>query len=106
MYKNWLYFTAPDAQLICLDARNGEVRWKTELADPKLGYFSTMAPLVVRDHVIVGVSGDVTDIPGYVEAIDPATGKIQWRFDTEPKPGEPGSRPGPRIATPFTTAAA
>src|SRR5204863_1047743 len=76
MYKGWLYFTAPDAQLICLDARNGEVRWKTELADPKLGYFATMAPLVVKDHVIVGVSGDVTDLPGILESIDPATGKL------------------------------
>ena len=96
MYKDRLYFTAPDGQLICLDARNGEMKWKTELADPKLGYFSTMAPLVVRDHVIVGVSGDVTDIPGFLEAIDPMTGKIQWRFYTEPKPGEPGSETWPK----------
>jgi alcohol dehydrogenase (cytochrome c) len=96
MYKGWLYFTTPDAQLICLDARNGEVRWKIELADPKLGYFATMAPLVVRDHVIVGVSGDVTDIPGYLEALDPATGRLQWRFYTEPKPGEPGSETWPK----------
>ena len=48
MYKNWLYFTTPDAQLVCLDAKDGRVRWIVELADPKLGYFSTMAPLVVR----------------------------------------------------------
>src|SRR5271155_3609151 len=54
MYKNWLYFTTPDAHLICLDAKDGSARWDIELADPKLEYFSTMAPLVVRDHVIVG----------------------------------------------------
>jgi acido-empty-quinoprotein group A len=96
MYNDKLYFTAADAQLICLDARNGEVLWKTELADPKLGYFATMAPLVVRDHLIAGVSGDVTDIPGFVESLDPATGKIQWRFYTQPKPGEPGSETWPK----------
>jgi acido-empty-quinoprotein group A len=96
MYKDKLYFTAPDAQLICLDARNGETRWKIELADPKLGYFSTMAPLVVGNHVLAGVSGDVTDIPGFLLAIDPDTGKVQWRWNTEPKPGEPGSETWPK----------
>lgn len=96
MYNNWLFFTAPDAQLICLDAKDGSVRWITELADPKLGYFSTMAPLVIRDHVIVGVSGDVTDIRGFLESVDPASGKIQWRWYTEPDPGEPGSETWPK----------
>ncbi len=96
MYKNWLYFTTPDAHLICLDARDGTVRWDIELADPKLEYFSTMAPLVVRDHVIVGVSGDVTDIPGFLESLDPETGKIQWRWKTEPEPGQPGSETWPK----------
>jgi acido-empty-quinoprotein group A len=96
MYKNWLYFTTPDAHLICLDAKDGTVRWDMELADPKLEYFSTMAPLVVHDHVIVGVSGDVTDVPGFLESIDPETGKIQWRWNTEPDPGQPGSETWPK----------
>jgi acido-empty-quinoprotein group A len=96
MYKNWLYFTTPDAHLVCLDAKDGTLRWIVELADPKLEYFSTMAPLVVRDHVIVGVSGDVTDVRGFLESIDPETGKIQWRWYTEPDPGQPGSETWPK----------
>jgi acido-empty-quinoprotein group A len=96
MYRDWLYFTTPDAQLVSLNAHDGSVRWTIELADPKLGYFSTMAPLVVRDHVIVGVSGDVTDIPGYLDSIDPETGKLQWRWYVEPAPGEPGSETWPK----------
>jgi len=96
MYKNWLYFTTPDAHLVCLDAKDGSVRWIIELADPKLGYFSTMAPLVIRDHVIVGVSGDVTDIRGFLESLDPETGTIQWRWYTEPDPGQPGSETWPK----------
>ncbi len=96
MYKNWLYFTTPDAHLVCLDAKDGTMRWIVELADPKLEYFSTMAPLVVHDHVIVGVSGDVTDVPGFLESIDPDTGKIQWRWNTEPEPGQPGSETWPK----------
>jgi acido-empty-quinoprotein group A len=96
MYKNWLYFTTPDAHLVCLDSKDGSVRWIVELADAKLGYFATMAPLVVRDHVIVGVSGDVTDLRGFLESMDPETGAIQWRWYTEPEPGEPGSETWPK----------
>lgn len=96
MYKNWLYFTTPDAHLVCLDAKDGSVRWIVDLADPKLAYFSTMAPLVIRNHVIVGVSGDVTDVRGYLESLDPETGAIQWRWYTTPDPGQPGSETWPK----------
>ena len=40
-----------------------------------------MAPLVVRDHVIVGVSGDFDNLPGFLRSIDPETGKTQWQWD-------------------------
>ncbi len=96
MYKNWLYFTTPDAHLVCLDAKDGKVRWDVELADVKLGYFSTMAPLVIRNHVIAGVSGDVTDVRGYLKSIDPETGETQWTWYTDPDPGQPGSETWPR----------
>lgn len=96
MYGDWLYFTTPDSHLVSLDAKDGSVRWIIELADPKLGYFSTMAPLVIRDHVIVGVSGDVTDVPGFLESIDPKTGTVQWKWFTEPQPGEAGSETWPK----------
>src|SRR5271170_6641908 len=52
MYKGWLYFTTPDAHLVCLNAKDGTRRWDKVIADVKVGYWSTMAPLVVRDHVI------------------------------------------------------
>jgi alcohol dehydrogenase (cytochrome c) len=96
MYKNWVYFTTPDAHLICLDAKDGAVHWDIELADAKLGYFATMAPLVIRDHVIVGVSGDSTDIRGILTSVDPETGAVQWHWYTEPDPGQPGSETWPK----------
>ncbi|MGA2094704.1 MAG: acido-empty-quinoprotein group A [Candidatus Acidiferrum sp.] len=96
MHGDSLYFTTPDAHLVCLSAKDGTVRWDVELADSKLDYFATMAPIIVRDHVIVGVSGDVTDLPGFLESRDPETGAIQWRWNTEPKPGEPGSETWPK----------
>src|SRR5499427_608480 len=96
MYKDYLFFETPDAHLISLNAKDGTVRWDVQLADSKLGYFATMAPLVIRDHVIAGVSGDVTDIPGFLVSIDPETGAVQWRWNTQPKPGEPGSESWPK----------
>jgi acido-empty-quinoprotein group A len=96
MYGNWLYFATPDGYLLSLNAKDGTLRWKVELADVKLGYFATVAPLVIGNHVIVGVSGDVTDVPGFLESVDPETGQLQWRWFTQPKKGEPGSDTWPK----------
>src|SRR5881396_3299130 len=52
-----VYLTTPDAHLLALDAKDGKVKWNVQIADAKKGYWSTNAPLVVRNHVIVGVSG-------------------------------------------------
>lgn len=95
MYKDRLFFETPDAHLLCLDAKSGEVQWNTELADVKLGYWATMAPLVVGDHVLAGVSGDFNDLHGFVDSVDPDTGKLQWRWNSLPKPGQLGSNTWP-----------
>jgi alcohol dehydrogenase (cytochrome c) len=96
MYKDTLFFTTPDCHLIVLNAKDGSMKQDITLADGKLGYFATMSPLIIRNHVIVGVSGDVTDIPGFLESIDPDTGRVQWRWNTEPAPGQPGSETWPQ----------
>jgi alcohol dehydrogenase (cytochrome c) len=54
------------------------------------GYSMTLAPLVVKDKVIVGVGGGEYGIRGFVAAYDAATGKEAWRFYTVPGPGEKG----------------
>ena len=95
MYGDWLYFESPDNYLISLNAKNGKERWRVQIADVKLEYFSTMAPLVIRNHIIVGVGGDSLDNPGYLESRDPETGALQWRWNSEPQPGEPGSETWP-----------
>ncbi len=95
MYGNWLYFLAPDGWFICLNAKDGKERWKMEVADSRMQYFTTMAPLVVGNHIIVGVGGDAMDVPGYLEARDPETGDLQWRWNSEPRAGEPGAETWP-----------
>ena len=95
MYGNWLYFLTPDNYFVSLDASTGKERWHKEIANVKREYFSTAAPIVIRNHVIVGVGGDSLDVPGYLESRDPETGELQWRWYTTPKPGEPGSETWP-----------
>ena len=85
MWKDRLYMTTPDDHLLCLDARGGKILWDIQIDDPALKAFGGMAPLVVRDHIIVGTSGDTADLPGFLLSVDPMTGKIQWRWDTMPK---------------------
>ncbi|HWE87242.1 MAG TPA: acido-empty-quinoprotein group A [Terracidiphilus sp.] len=94
MYKGWLYFTTPDAHLISLDAKDGRVRWDKIVADANRGYWTTMAPLVVKDHVIVGVSGDSDNLPGYLRALNPETGETQWQWDATPPTGTPNAPTG------------
>ncbi|HTX75408.1 MAG TPA: acido-empty-quinoprotein group A [Terracidiphilus sp.] len=94
MYKGWLYFTTPDAHLISLDARDGQVRWDKIIADAKRGYWSTMAPLVVKNHVIVGVGGDSDNLPGLLRSFDPETGETQWEWDATPPTGTPNATTG------------
>jgi len=94
VYKDFVYLTTPDAHLVALDARNGSVRWTVEIADSKRGYWSTNAPLVVRNHLIVGVSGDFDNLPGILRSFDPETGKPQWTFYSTPPVGTPNSESG------------
>ncbi|MGH9624464.1 MAG: acido-empty-quinoprotein group A, partial [Bryobacteraceae bacterium] len=92
MYGNWLFFETPDNYVVSVEARTGKERWHRKIADVREEYFSTAAPVVVGDHVMVGTGGDSLDVPGFLEARDPETGKIQWRWWTEPlKKGDPGS---------------
>ena len=95
IYHDWLFFETPDDHLISLEKNTGKFRWAVQIADLALEYFSTPAPLVINNHILVGVGGDSLDVPGYLEARDPETGAVQWRFNTEPKPGEPGSETWP-----------
>ncbi len=80
-----------DAHLIALDRRTGTVAWDATFGDYKTGYSSTIAPLAVKDKVIVGVAGGEYGIRGYIEAYEAQTGKRVWRFYTIPGPGEPGN---------------
>ncbi|MGH9665683.1 MAG: acido-empty-quinoprotein group A, partial [Bryobacteraceae bacterium] len=95
IYDNWLYFETPDCNLVSLNLKDGSERWHRSICDLDQMYYASVAPVVVGNHILVGVSGDDLDIPGYLQSRDPETGDLQWQWNVEPKPGEPGSETWP-----------
>ena len=79
-----------DAHLVAVDRINGELLWDVEVGDVNLAYSVTMAPLAVKDKIIVGVGGGEFGIRGYVAAYYAETGELAWKTYTIPAPGEPG----------------
>ena len=109
VFWQYRYTVSPDTRVCCgsnnrgiailgdtlytgtLDATTGHPLWNVTVADPKLGYSITMAPLIVKDKVLLGVGGGEYGIRGFVAAFDARTGKEVWRFYTVPGPGEAGN---------------
>jgi alcohol dehydrogenase (cytochrome c) len=79
-----------DAHVIALDTKTGNVIWDVVAAEYQKGYSFTVAPLAVKDLVVIGVSGGEYGVRGFIDAYDAATGARKWRFYTVPGPGEPG----------------
>ncbi|MCE2540377.1 MAG: acido-empty-quinoprotein group A [Acidobacteria bacterium] len=92
IWRDSLFFETVDNYLVSLDLRTGEERWHTEIASFEEQYFSTMAPIVVGDHLLVGTGNDL-DAPGFLQSFDPATGERQWIM----KPGDPGLETWPSL---------
>jgi alcohol dehydrogenase (cytochrome c) len=85
-----LFMGTVDGRLIAIDSKNGRPLWNVKVADQNAGYAITVAPLVVKDKVIIGTAGGEYGIRGFLAAYDAATGKEAWRFYTTAGPGEPG----------------
>src|SRR5438128_6902814 len=85
-----LFMATADAHLLALDIKTGGIIYDVELADYKVGYSATVAPLAVKDKIIIGIAGAEFGIRGFIDAYDPITGKRDWRFWTVAGPGDPG----------------
>jgi len=79
-----------DAHVIALDAKTGAVRWDVTAADYRTGYSFTVAPLAVKNLIVIGISGGEYGVRGFIDAYEADTGERKWRFYTVPGPGEPG----------------
>jgi alcohol dehydrogenase (cytochrome c) len=90
IWNDYLFMETPDNYLVSLEARTGKERWHKEIASFNEQYFSTTAPIVVDNHVLVGTGNDL-DSPGFLQSFDPETGELQWKLFTVPmNPGDPG----------------
>ena len=85
-----LFMATLDAHVVALDSKTGNVVWDVAAADYHSAYVFTMAPLAVKDKIIVGIAGGEYGVRGFIDAYSAATGKRLWRFNTVPAPGEPG----------------
>jgi alcohol dehydrogenase (cytochrome c) len=90
-----LYMDTLDARLVALDRKTGKVLWEATVEEPKNGYSVTLAPLVVKNKVIVGVAGGDFASRGFIDAYDAESGARAWRFYTVPAAGEKGSETWP-----------
>lgn len=97
IWNHYLYVETPDNYLVSLDARTGKERWNVEIADFDEQYFSTTAPIVVDNHVLVGTGNDL-DMPGFLQSFDAETGALQWKLYTVPmKEGDRGLETWPNL---------
>jgi PQQ-dependent dehydrogenase (methanol/ethanol family) len=86
VYSNGkIFYNTLDDYTVCVDAETGKELWKTKLGEINKGETMTMAPLVVKDKVIVGNSGGEFGVRGWIVAVDANSGKEAWRaYNTGP----------------------
>jgi PQQ-dependent dehydrogenase (methanol/ethanol family) len=96
-----IVFNTLDGQTIAVDANSGNEVWRTQLANINLGESMTMAPLIAKNKVLVGVSGSEFGIRGWLTALNLSDGKIAWRaYHTGP---DADVRIGPRFKPFYAT---
>jgi alcohol dehydrogenase (cytochrome c) len=96
MKDDLVYVARLDAVLVALNRGDGKIAWQQKIDEWKNGITTNSAPLIVGDHVIVGVSGGEYGGRGYLKSFDAKTGALQWTTYTVPAPGEPGSETWPK----------
>lgn len=92
IHGNTLYLAAVDAHLVAIDAKTGNPLWDTHVAQTTQGYTMTGAPLVVKNHVIIGLAGGEYGIRGFLASYNAYTGKEEWKFYTTAGPEDPGGK--------------
>lgn len=95
MHRNRLFMATRDTHLVALDRRTGAVIFDVTIDATDRGYSASAAPLIVRDNIIVGISGGEFASRGFLAGYDVTTGKRRWRFWTVPGPGTPGRETWP-----------
>ena len=87
-----IFVATTDARLVALEARTGRRVWETQIADRAKGFSNSSGPMVANGKVIEGLGGCTRydDEGCFISAYDAATGKLAWKVDTIPRPGQVG----------------
>jgi lanthanide-dependent methanol dehydrogenase len=93
--NNKLFFNSLDGQLFGLDAETGEVLWRNEVANLDIAETTTTAPLIMHNHLVIGVAGGERGVRGWVAAFDQDTGEQLWKMYSTGPDDEMGI--GPRF---------
>jgi alcohol dehydrogenase (cytochrome c) len=94
-WEDRVFWATYDGHLIAIDARTGREIWHKTVFNYKDGLQFNVAPLVVKDTLILGPATNEFGVNCWVAAFDVRTGKEIWRFKTVPEPGEPGNETWP-----------
>ena len=78
-----IFLHQADTTLVALDAKTGKVEWSVKNGDPGKGATGTSSPLVVKDKVLIGISGGEFGVQCHVTAYDLKSGKQVWRAFSE-----------------------
>ncbi len=92
---DFVFVETLDSRLVALNTGDGTVAWETTIVDWRIGAPSSGAPLVVKDHVIVGTAGGEWGVRGFIQSYNAKTGELEWTTYTIPGPGEPGNETWP-----------
>jgi acido-empty-quinoprotein group A len=96
--NNTVYFVTTDCNLIALDLRTGAEKWAKEFCSLEMMYYGSVAPVVIKNKLIFGPSGDDLDQPAYLDARSPENGELIWRWYVTPQnAGDPGLNTWPNL---------
>ena len=84
MWGRYLYMTTPDNFLVSLEASTGVERWHKPIAELSQQYFTTVAPMVIENQVLVSPGNDL-DAPGFLASFNPETGALNWKWYATPQ---------------------
>ncbi len=90
IYQDKIFLGTPDAYLVALEAKTGNVVWETKVADYQQRVRYTAGPIAADGKVFAGLTCSVgTPLPCFMTAHDAATGKLLWRRESLAGPGDP-----------------
>ncbi|MBL27912.1 MAG: quinonprotein alcohol dehydrogenase [Rhodospirillaceae bacterium] len=91
LWQDAVIMNTLDGRMLSVAKADGSLNWSIQLAEPAIAETVTVAPLIVKDMAISGVSGAEYGIRGWIAAVDLNTGEEKWRRYTVPGPGEAGN---------------